>query len=779
MKTPDARQSSRDEAPRSGADVQRAGLRRIALIVAGMHRSGTSALTRVLSLGGGGLPEQLMGASEHNPKGYFESQRLYELHEALLEEAGTTWDDLSPFPRAWYDSPNVAVWVDRLRDAVRQEFGDAALLTVKDPRVCKLAPLWIEALRGLQIEPVFLLPVRNPLDVAASLRRAEGVEEAKATLLWLQYFLAAERDTRGHRRAFVSYDELLEDWRRVMARVEKDLGLVLPRASRRAQAEIDEFLARELRHGATRAEELDARHGVSAWVKQAYGWGLRAAAGELPDTGELDALGLAIEPAESAFGPVVASAELAATRTGEELYRVGAQLARAEAEGQELRGRLAERTEEAERLSERVAELEGQTRPLVEWVRSVLEWAGGLVGGGTLAKAHLEFALREIESTDLRAVPQLASAGLRLAQQAAEAARIAEEADLARAELSRSAAQLVALRDERAAQESRLAQLEAEAREREQKLRALERERDERAPELERLVLQRGQELEAAKQQLRGVWQQITARDGDLVAARRAAAASAAEAAGLRAEVAALRVAIGRVTATEAEWRDAWAARERDLLAAARELHALRGVAREGPRLRVLLREGSGSVVPGAPDPFLRRVSRVLAWTATGRLPARLRERIVVREIAASGLFDADWYRSEYPDIAGSKLDPATHFVRHGAAEGRRPSPYFDTRFYLDRYPDVAASGANPLMHYVRSGAAEGRDPNPHFDGAAYLAAHPDVILLGRNPLRHWLETRGVEVFAPTGSTSRGVLLQGAFVRPSAVRLADGAQADA
>ena len=777
MKTPDAR---RDAAPQPDRRDQRdTAPRRIALIVAGMHRSGTSALTRVLSLCGAALPEQLMGASENNPKGYFESERLYALHEELLAEAGTRWDDLSPFPRAWYASPNVGAWVARLREAVQAEFGSASLLTIKDPRVCKLVPLWVRALHDLEIEPVFVLPVRNPLDVAASLRRAEGVGEAKATLLWLHYFLAAERDTRGHRRAFASYDALLEDWRRVMARVESDLALVLPRASRRAEAEIDAFLARELRHAATRAEDLYAHQGISAWVKQAYAWGLRAAAAESPDVDELDVLGLAIEPAESAFGPVIAAAELSATRADTELYQIGEQLTRTEAELEDLRARFADRSEEAERAADRVAELEAHSKPLVEWVRSVLQWAGGLTGSGTLSKAHLDFALREIDAADLRAVPQLASAGLRLAQQAAESARLAEEADLARAAAKRVAAEFAALQDRHAELEERIARFETEAAERERELRALAYERDARAPELERLAEQRGRELEAAKQQLRGVWQQIAARDGELVAARRSAAALGAEAVDLRARAAALRADLAAAIAAETGWRDAFSARERDLLVAAREVRTLRGAARAGSRLRVAWREGAAGAVPGVAESPLRRAGRVLAWAATGRLPARMRERVAVREIYASGLFDADWYRLQHPDVAASKLDPVTHFMRHGALECRQPSPYFDTAFYLARYPDVAASGMNPLLHYLRSGAAEGRDPNPDFDGVAYLAAYPDVLVLGMNPLRHWIETAHTSLAVPRAPGQPGVSLHGAYVRPSAVRLADGASADA
>lgn len=46
--------------------------RPVALFVLGMGRSGTSALTRVLSLCGATLPVGMMGADEGNRRGYLE-----------------------------------------------------------------------------------------------------------------------------------------------------------------------------------------------------------------------------------------------------------------------------------------------------------------------------------------------------------------------------------------------------------------------------------------------------------------------------------------------------------------------------------------------------------------------------------------------------------------------------------------------------------------------------------------------------------------------------------
>jgi hypothetical protein len=77
--------------------------------------------------------------------------------------------------------------------------------------------------------------------------------------------------------------------------------------------------------------------------------------------------------------------------------------------------------------------------------------------------------------------------------------------------------------------------------------------------------------------------------------------------------------------------------------------------------------------------------------------------------LAASGLFDRNWYLAAYPDVAKSGINPAEHYLRHGADEGRDPGPRFSTSKYLNRHPDVARAGMNPLLHYVKFGLEEQR----------------------------------------------------------------------
>src|SRR5207244_4899454 len=111
------------------------------------------------------------------------------------------------------------------------------------------------------------------------------------------------------------------------------------------------------------------------------------------------------------------------------------------------------------------------------------------------------------------------------------------------------------------------------------------------------------------------------------------------------------------------------------------------------------------------------RVVELIWWTASLQiLPYLARfciDRLHARIIRASPLFEPDWYLERYPDVRAAGVDPALHYVRHGAAGLRDPGPCFDTAWYLACYSDVAASGINPLLHYVRRGAKEGRHARP------------------------------------------------------------------
>lgn len=95
------------------------------------------------------------------------------------------------------------------------------------------------------------------------------------------------------------------------------------------------------------------------------------------------------------------------------------------------------------------------------------------------------------------------------------------------------------------------------------------------------------------------------------------------------------------------------------------------------------------------------------------RLLPPLRRNYQAGIIRRCGLFDADWYLKKYPDLARPGIDPAKHYLLHGAADLRDPGPHFDTGHYLRLYPDIGTVGINPLLHYILTGWDEGRSIRP------------------------------------------------------------------
>jgi hypothetical protein len=242
-----------------------------------MHRSGTSAITRVLSLLGATLPNQPMLSPKNED--HWEPERLVRLHEAMLEEAGSRWDDWRPF-----DPSVLGARLDHYRSAIRavlsEEYGDARLIVIKDPRICRFMPLYIDALTQLGIEPRFVLVQRNPLAVMASLRKRDEMTPRFAALTWLRHVLDATDATRERRRCFLSYESFLDDWQGAVDRIAGELAIEWPRGIESARADIAPYLSRDLQHHAFSLADLKADAETSDWVKEAYAALVRLERGE-------------------------------------------------------------------------------------------------------------------------------------------------------------------------------------------------------------------------------------------------------------------------------------------------------------------------------------------------------------------------------------------------------------------------------------------------------------------------------------------------------------------
>jgi hypothetical protein len=223
---------------------------KIAILILGMHRSGTSAIARTLSLLGAGLPADLVDPNEGNPLGHWEPRGIVELNDRMLSDAGSdvySAVDISP---NWFDSEKAAAFVIEAASVVETSFQNQPLIVVKDPRVAVLLPIWRKAFEKLAYRCVDVLPLRDPGLVAASLRRRhlqtiayDAWPSPRGEAVWLRYTLAALKGTRSTPRFFLRYTDLLSDWRLATAELARDSGIVWPNGDLEATGrEIDSFL---------------------------------------------------------------------------------------------------------------------------------------------------------------------------------------------------------------------------------------------------------------------------------------------------------------------------------------------------------------------------------------------------------------------------------------------------------------------------------------------------------------------------------------------------------
>jgi len=145
--------------------------KRTAVLVVAMHRSGTSALSRTLNLLGCESSPNLMGADEYNESGYWESRPIYELNEKILSSGGGGWAEWMEFNPNWFRSSAMDRFRERAVACIEAEFGKSNLFVIKDPRLSLLMPFWRSVFESMDIEPVVIHTLRNPIEVAQSLER--------------------------------------------------------------------------------------------------------------------------------------------------------------------------------------------------------------------------------------------------------------------------------------------------------------------------------------------------------------------------------------------------------------------------------------------------------------------------------------------------------------------------------------------------------------------------------------------------------------------------------
>ena len=202
--------------------------RRKAILVVGMSRSGTSLISHILHTLGATLPDELIGPDRGNPSGHWEPRALVDINNRILSHLGLAWDDPRPLPESWFRSGEAHAFTLQIMARIEQDYGESRLALIKDPRLCRLLPLYSEALDMLDIEATVVLQVRPVAEIARSLAERDGMCPVLAALLWLRSVTEAEWHSRHHRRIWLGFAQVTTDWRDSVRRVAQHFDVTWP-----------------------------------------------------------------------------------------------------------------------------------------------------------------------------------------------------------------------------------------------------------------------------------------------------------------------------------------------------------------------------------------------------------------------------------------------------------------------------------------------------------------------------------------------------------------------
>ena len=218
------------------------------VVVLGMHRSGTSVMAKALELFGVDLGQNLMAANEYNPKGYFEDNKLSEINDRILQKASNHWSSIQLLEPANLSGPKFEKEQNEAREFLKGKLAQGNPIGLKDPRLCRTLPLWEKIFVEMGIRVGYLMPFRNPFEIAASLQGRDNLAIDYGLMLWGSYETDALRHTEGKPRLFVGFHQLLENSGRELARMSEFFETVWNPETQSTIEYEKKFLDSDLRH---------------------------------------------------------------------------------------------------------------------------------------------------------------------------------------------------------------------------------------------------------------------------------------------------------------------------------------------------------------------------------------------------------------------------------------------------------------------------------------------------------------------------------------------------
>ena len=240
--------------------------------IVGMHRSGTSVTAHLVhELGVSVIGEEkfLRHGNSYNAQGYWETGELVTINNRILYHLGGDWRTISSIKYGWWQGRSLKSLKHRARNFLESVAGSHRAW--KDPRLSLTLPLWQHIMAEMGVKTRYIVCLRNPLDVAASLMRRDHMDPATAISLWLHYTYYAIMYTQGQSRLPILYEDLIaEDHSAVLSGLVHFLGCTTTPTP--SQSVVQPDLAHGHRHPEGNVTEDDIPMSVRQLWLQLVAW---------------------------------------------------------------------------------------------------------------------------------------------------------------------------------------------------------------------------------------------------------------------------------------------------------------------------------------------------------------------------------------------------------------------------------------------------------------------------------------------------------------------------
>ena len=212
-----------------------------------------------------------VGDDPDNPTGYWETKQIVDLNERLLRLFGIDWRSTSLIDDDQWNRVQVQTLCAETATWLRARFQRHPLWGFKDPRTIRLLPFWRAVFGRLGVDDQYVVVIRNPLSVAASLQKRLRMPPATSHLLSLAYVVPHLHEIAAKTFVVTDYDLFVAEPRAQLERIARALKIPLPET---VNAEIDrftaDFLDPNLRHASFTPHDLDTAGDISPLIREAY-----------------------------------------------------------------------------------------------------------------------------------------------------------------------------------------------------------------------------------------------------------------------------------------------------------------------------------------------------------------------------------------------------------------------------------------------------------------------------------------------------------------------------